>query len=132
MYFAAEDAKQGKGRSWQDQDSLKEAFYKDHASGDYLPKSREIHETAATKHSKKLESGTKKGVDTMLDRHGHHAFMRQNSVKGKRGNAAAARLQQDHISDNYSALGKCATPSPFSFPALIMHDVMFWRIHGTW
>lgn len=105
MFFAAEDAKQGKDSSWQEQDSLKEVHYKDF---DHLPTSKGIHQAAVAKYSKKLESGTKKSVDTMLDRHGHHEFMRQNSVKGKRGSAAGARLQQD----NTETLGKCTSPSP--------------------
>ena len=79
--FDERDAKQGEGQGgWRDQPSIKEILYTD-----LLDTRDEIHAVpAAARQTKKLNRGTRKSVNAMLDQHGHHAFMRQDSVKGRR------------------------------------------------
>ena len=111
-FFAAQDTK-GSDSAWQDQRSFgaKASFFRDDTDH-YIPNVHEIHHEVQGKQAKKLDSGTKKSVNATLDMHAHHNFMRQDSMKGKRGNAAAARLQQDHISDTHQALGTLSPTDP--------------------
>jgi hypothetical protein len=132
-FFAAQDAKGGKS-AWQDQLSRgpKDFFFRDDTDH-YIPNVHEIHREIINKQAKKLDSGTKKSVNATLDKHAHHNFMRQDSMKGKRGNAAAARLQQDHISDSHQALGKYAklshTDARTPVSACLAHAARFNRLN---
>lgn len=113
-FFAAQDAK-GLNSACQHERRLvgKDFFFRDDTDH-YIPNVHEFHREVQVKQTKKLDSGTKKSVNATLDMHAHHNFMRQDSMKGKRGNAAAARLQQDHISDSHSSLGTSLDSRPLT------------------